>query len=789
MVLDSFIKRSVTGGLGSAQAEVMAETSVSLSAANVQLVARKVIWRLCRVIDKTCISPTSQLEQHIMWDDIANLARYLLMLSFNNSLDVARHLPYLFHIVTFLVCTGPVSMRASTHGLVINLIHSLCTCTKPAFSEEALRVLRLSLDEFSLPKFYQLFGISKVHSAATTAFRSAYRANGERWSSQLSVAEAERLSLVSLEAITDALLEMLEACSASLADCTWLQTWTALAKSFAFRYNPALQPRGLIVFGCIAKSITDHDIKQLLRILVKALESSYSFTDITLIDSIVMCLTRLQPLLRPESPIHKALFWVAVSILQLDEISLYASGLALLEQNLHTLDSWNTFEPGTGESLESLMLGTREPLEWHFKQLDHSVGLSFRANFHFALVGHLIKGYRHPSPATVSRTIRILSMLLHIISKPVSRDKFEVTTQSVAYLAALVSVSEEVRSRCHVKHSVPEVTSSTDTPLVEDFAVDNHLRMLSLSGASSPVSGSGPPLHSHSPQPPAGASTRQKSLEVMDSGALAAAKLARSPVGHPPLGAANIGGHVRVGGGGSLRLKERSHSMPTRPGSEASNSDSGVVTQSPSIHTIVHQERASVSNDNNILLDPDILTDHVTQVLVLTVLATLVKYTTDENEMTILYEYLAEASIVFPKVFPVIHSLLDAKITNVLSLCHDKTILAAVQSIIENMISSEDTSQQQLHFLQSCGFGGLWRFAGFFTKSNCNAENVELFVNCLEALVETCLPLDESDCAELSQYPSMLSVSSIAVSSNIKLSSSMNSISSPTEKCPSNTPF
>ncbi len=60
MVLDSFIKRSVTGGLGSAQAEIMAETAVSLSAANVALVARKVIWRLCRVIDKTCISPTTR---------------------------------------------------------------------------------------------------------------------------------------------------------------------------------------------------------------------------------------------------------------------------------------------------------------------------------------------------------------------------------------------------------------------------------------------------------------------------------------------------------------------------------------------------------------------------------------------------------------------------------------------------------------------------------------------------------------------------------------------------------
>ena len=91
----------------------------------------------------------------------------------------------------------------------------------------------------------------------------------------------------------------------------------------------------------------------------------------------------------------------------------------------------------------------------------------------------------------------------------------------------------------------------------------------------------------------------------------------------------------------------------------------------------------------------------VTQVLVLTVMATLVKYTTNESEVRILYEYLAEASVVFPKVFPVIHSLLDAKITNVLSLCHDKTILAAVQSIIENMIACEDEkSQQQLHFLQ-----------------------------------------------------------------------------------------
>ena len=114
---------------------------------------------------------------------------------------------------------------------------------------------------------------------------------------------------------------------------------------FAFQYNPALQPRAIIVYGCISKSVTDSEIKQLLRILVKALES---YTDLTLIEAIVMCLTRLQPLLRPDSPIHRHLFWVAISVLQLDEVSLYASGLALLEQNLHTLDNMGLFEDKVG---------------------------------------------------------------------------------------------------------------------------------------------------------------------------------------------------------------------------------------------------------------------------------------------------------------------------------------------------------------------------------------------------------------------------------------------------------
>ena len=59
-----------------------------------------------------------------------------------------------------------------------------------------------------------------------------------------------------------------------MRECDWLQQWTDLAKRFAFQYNPALQPRAIIVYGCISKTVTDSEIKQLLRILVKVWATS-----------------------------------------------------------------------------------------------------------------------------------------------------------------------------------------------------------------------------------------------------------------------------------------------------------------------------------------------------------------------------------------------------------------------------------------------------------------------------------------------------------------------------------
>ncbi|XP_058020212.1 neurofibromin isoform X3 [Ahaetulla prasina] len=779
VVLDSFIKTSATGGLGSIKAEVMADTAVALASGNVKLVSSKVIGRMCKIIDKTCLSPTATLEQHLMWDDIAILARYMLMLSFNNSLDVAAHLPYLFHVVTLLVATGPLSLRASTHGLVINIIHSLCTCSQLHFSEETKQVLRLSLTEFSLPKFYLLFGISKVKSAAVIAFRSSYR---DRSFSPGSY-ERETFALTSLETVTEALLEIMEACMRDIPTCKWLDQWTELAQKFAFQYNPSLQPRALVVFGCISKRVSHGQIKQIIRILSKGLESCLkgpdNYNSQVLIEATVIALTKLQPLLNKDSPMHKVLFWVAMAVLQLDEVNLYSAGTALLEQNLHTLDNLRVFNE---KSPEEVFMEIRRPLEWHCKQMDHFVGLNFNSNFNFALVGHLLKGYRHPSPTIVARTVRILHTLLALVNKHRNCDKFEVNTQSVAYLAALLTMSEEVRSRCSLKHrkSLLLTDISMENVPMETYPIHHNEASCRTLRENQPWSSpKNSDRHLAASYPTVGQiSPRTRKSMSLDMGQPSQANT-KKLLGW--LGTRKSFDHL-VSDTKAPKRQEMESGITTPPKMRrVAENDYEMETQRISPQQHPHLRKVSVS-ESNVLLDEEVLTDPKIQALLLTVLATLVKYTADEFDQRILYEYLAEASVVFPKVFPVVHNLLDFKINTLLSQCQDPNLLNPIHGIVQSVVYHEESPPQyQTSYLQSFGFNGLWRFAGPFSKQSQIPDYAELIVKFLDALIDTYLPgmdeeiSEESLLTPTSPYPPAVQ-SQLSITANLNLSNSMTSL-------------
>ena len=360
----------------------------------------------------------------------------------------------------------------------------------------------------------------------------------------------------------------------------------------------------------------------------------------------------------------------------------------------------------------------------------------------------LFLGFRHPVQSTVVRTTRVLSTLLSTVAKSESHDKFKVTSTSVPYLAALVSVVEEIRTRCPVKNRSNLISTGTSTNNPPSSTNANALSHLPQSHSSTSIADIAGTTALNVPQGVFARRLKSWDLSYMDKtrkvGAISTINSSRL-LSIPP--------HSRYYQ--SIDIENAIPRILTKPAStlvQLQQVKQSVPTISVTPQILLEtQQTTPATSETNLLLDPNIIKDTSTQALLLTILATLVRNTSDENEMRILYEYLAESSIVFPKVFPVIHNLLDAKINSVLSLSHDESILASVQSVIYQMIAcsaGDDASQQQqqLSYLQSCGFGGLWRFAGPFTISRQNPDNVELFVNWLEAMVETCLPsLDEHE--------------------------------------------
>jgi len=78
----------------------------------------------------------------------------MLMMSFNDRLDLVVNLPGVLHVVTLLAGTGPMVLRASVHGMVVNVAQSLCTTLD--IQGETLRAVRTQLTEMTSTKVWRL---------------------------------------------------------------------------------------------------------------------------------------------------------------------------------------------------------------------------------------------------------------------------------------------------------------------------------------------------------------------------------------------------------------------------------------------------------------------------------------------------------------------------------------------------------------------------------------------------------------------------------------------------------
>lgn len=417
LVLDCFVQYSVEYGIGSAQAEIIADTLVAMSGVSIR---GKVISRMRRVIESTSIQPCRHLVEHPSWSEIGVLLRFILMLSFNNTGPVMPYIPEIFHIVSILVVTGPTLIRSSVHELVVNTIHTLCTMGIP-LSDENTKKLHYVLNDVCDSKNRVSFGLTKQHANAFTITK------------ETTSDFADSIDLSSLQNIIRLLLDALNfgAPTVDIANM-WRARWMGLVTSTAFYFNPAIQPRSFVTLGCLAQDEVDDDLIYQILVALKGALAIFNETDSSLIVSIMMCLSNIIDNLPSDSRYLLELFWLAIALVQVGHPAIFQTAVRFLQSVLQALDTRKLFDQ---RSIEVVLLETRSELGDIADDLDNACGINFTNYFSFAVAVILLKGLKQCENKDI--VFQCLTSFLEIDCKRRVEHGY-IESRTLGYLAGLL---------------------------------------------------------------------------------------------------------------------------------------------------------------------------------------------------------------------------------------------------------------------------------------------------------------------------------------------------------------
>lgn len=184
------------------------------------------------------------------------------------------------------------------------------------------------------------------------------------------------------------------------------------------------------MLGYLAADEVDDDLAyQVLGTMGNTL-ADLGESDNVLVVSMLRCFCRIVPGLQPNSRYHAHLFWVAIAILQLGYIPLFAAALELLLVCLRGMP--------TDRPLIDTLLAARSFAGDPARKLDEIAGVSFETDPGFSFVGVVYKGVRHPS--TKKLAMECMLELLKMIVKTTKPDAavVEGRTRGIGGKGALV---------------------------------------------------------------------------------------------------------------------------------------------------------------------------------------------------------------------------------------------------------------------------------------------------------------------------------------------------------------
>ncbi|KAG8755793.1 Ras GTPase activating protein ira2 [Ceratobasidium sp. 428] len=396
--LDELTRSAIDGGLGSPRCELIAEALVNMSSVEVK---GKLIARLRRAITRIKSPPPASPADDVAWNEVAAIARLVYMVLQNNRppVQILIYVPEIFYLVTVLSTAGPILLRKTVYGILVNVVQAFLTNkhTNDEIKENLRKLLNQTLD----PEFQTVLGITRPDSKSEFVIVDH---------------PSDSVAMVKLEELTGFLLDIISsgASSVGLAN-TWRGRWMSLLTSTAFQLSAYVQSRAFVVLGRLLEIPTtdvDDDLFYQMLVAFQTALATANEEDPTALLSMLRSLSKAVIRLPAESRYLSQVSWIAIATIQSGYAALFSEAAGLLEATLLSLEKYKAFANQTVTSC--LKQFRSEPVDEIYLQLDelHSLSYASEATFSFSLASIIARGLRL-SP-TCSAAASLLRTLLRI---------------------------------------------------------------------------------------------------------------------------------------------------------------------------------------------------------------------------------------------------------------------------------------------------------------------------------------------------------------------------------------
>lgn len=333
------------------------------------------------------------LVNHPQWPEIMALVSLLSSMMFENPQAAFRYCFKFCFLIEMFLYTGPYSFRVSLYNLLVNMIHSfLCD---DSITGESLAHITTLWKDLTSSRGNMIFGISGDMKNVAYDYPVT-------------------TIMFQVEACSRIVSELIRCVSSGQELELFYDQFSYLCIHHSTQRNSILQSRALVSLGsCKRLNVNDETLTTVLEVFYDLLSTPDTKSRTELITCCAFCISRLANGLPVDSKYYGYLFWVALALLNTQNMIIFGYGLQLLQTVVKSLDNYGIFKQ---MSMAAFFISCREEFKDQWAHVERMCDVSFtRQYFEQSLACMLLAGLTNGT--TKATTVTTFDTLLTISAR------------------------------------------------------------------------------------------------------------------------------------------------------------------------------------------------------------------------------------------------------------------------------------------------------------------------------------------------------------------------------------